>query len=314
MNYPGHAAASPWCYPDDAGEAAAAAAAGETTNSFFADMIGNYYFTNDPFDLAWTMSGSGAPGSMTTTQPAIIARSPPAPEVQLDPPSEGEMASWLCAIVNGEGLATDNDDGDVPAAKKPSDTWTTTTDKEKLPLTEGMGSTEQELRKRPAGGSSKRSHTHHGEAHKLTEKRRRHKINERLRTLQQLIPGCDDKSNQAATLDQAIQYMKLLQHHVQAMPNGPTRPPLPAAYNVVPPPAAVPMMPPAAPTMTMVPAMLQLPHYPAPVPVLMPATAAPLYPAAAPPMATAVSASHRHGSNSSKRNGSSKRKEAKYSS
>ncbi|CAL5092597.1 unnamed protein product [Urochloa decumbens] len=301
MNYPaGHAAAGPWCYPDDAGEAR------NTTTSFADDMIADHYFTDDLFQLAW--SGSGAPGSM----PAAAARSPPPPpEVRFDPPSEGEMAAWLISsiVVRGEGLASNNDGSDVPAVtKKPSDdTSTAAADKkEKLPLTEGMGSTEQEMRKPRAGGSSRRSHTHHGEAHKLTEKRRRHKINERLRTLQQLVPGCDDKSNQTATLDQAIQYMKSLQHYVQAMPDGPAAcPPLPAPCHAVPPavaPAtAMPM--PAAPMM--VPAMLQLPHYPAPVPVLMLAAAAQLYPVAAPP--TAVSASHRrHGSSSSKRNGSSR--------
>ncbi|CAN6329728.1 unnamed protein product [Urochloa humidicola] len=299
MNYPGHAAAGPWCYPDDAGEAAAAAA--HNTSSSFADMIADHYFTDDFFQLAW--SGSGAPGSMTMIQPAAASRSPP-PEERFDPPSEGQMAAWLCAIVRGG----DGDDGDssreVPAANKPGDTSTTTTadKKEKLPLTEGMGSTEQEMRKPPAGGSSRRSHN--GEVHKLTEKRRRDKINERLSTLQQLVPGCDDKSNQTVTLDQTIQYVKSLQHHVQAMSSvGPPRPP-PAAYDVVPPPPQYVVLAPAAPaTTTMVPAMLQLPGYPAAMPVMIPAAAAPPYPATAPPRAPG-GASHRQGSSSSKRKGS----------
>jgi len=137
---------------------------------------------------------------------------------------------------------------------------------------------------------------------------------------------CNFQSNQASTLDQTIQYLKSLQHHVQAMSIGPARPAA-AAVPVVPPqyapPGAPPVMP-AAPVVlaasaqtTMVPfgAMLQtMPHYPAAVPVMMPASAAPLsysYPAAPPPRAAAVapggagssSASHRHGSSSRKGKG-----------
>ncbi|CAN6352249.1 unnamed protein product [Urochloa humidicola] len=129
----------------------------------------------------------------------------------------------------------------------------------------------------------------------MTEKRRRHKINEKLRTLQQLVPGCD-KCNQASTLDQTIQYMKSLQQQVQAMSFGPASPTAAAAMYrpVVQRPVAVPMMPPAAapavvlsaaPAMVPFRAMLQLPQYPTAVPVMMPAAAAapPLCPVAAPP-------------------------------
>ena len=114
---------------------------------------------------------------------------------------------------------------------------------------------------------------------------------------------CNFQSNQASTLDQTIQYLKSLQHHVQAMSIGPARPAA-AAVPVVPPqyapPGAPPVMP-AAPVVlaasaqtTMVPfgAMLQtMPHYPAAVPVMMPSSAAPMsysYPAAPPPRAAAV--------------------------
>ncbi|PUZ67773.1 hypothetical protein GQ55_3G461100 [Panicum hallii var. hallii] len=319
MNFPGHASGLPWCYADDAGEAAAA---GDATGSFTA-MIADYS-TDDPFYLLWEEQGGGAPGSTTTTtQP---------PEVWRDPPSEDEMAAWLRAIVKGEELAFTDGGGreqaaggqDVPGTKGSSDA-SATDKKEKLPMTEqGTMGAKLEMRKPPAGGgsTSRRSHPHHGEAHSLTEKRRRHKINEKLRTLQQLVPGCD-KSNQASTLDQTIQYMKSLQQHVQAMSFGPARPPA-AVYPVVqphhappgvPPAVDVPMMPAApvvlAPAPTMVVpfgAMLQLPHYPAAgVPVMMPAAAAaPLYPAArsaAAPERARSSASHRRGSSSSSSKG-----------
>ncbi|KAG8092960.1 hypothetical protein GUJ93_ZPchr0012g19512 [Zizania palustris] len=66
------------------------------------------------------------------------------------------------------------------------------------------------------GGSTRKSHHYSAGAHNLTEKRRRFKITESLKTLQQLVPGCD-KSDQASTLDQTIQYMKSLQDQVTAM-------------------------------------------------------------------------------------------------
>uniref|UniRef100_A0A0E0JC11 BHLH domain-containing protein n=1 Tax=Oryza nivara TaxID=4536 RepID=A0A0E0JC11_ORYNI len=50
--------------------------------------------------------------------------------------------------------------------------------------------------------------------------KRRCKINENLKTLQQLVPGCDKSNNQASTLDKTIRYMKSLQQHVQAMSVG----------------------------------------------------------------------------------------------
>nr|CAB3462522.1 unnamed protein product [Digitaria exilis] len=142
------------------------------------------------------------------------------------------------------------------------------------------------MRKLPAGGSSRRSSQHGDAAHNLTEKRRRHKINEKLRTLQQLVPGCDDK---ASTLDQTIQYLKSLQHHIQAMSVVPS--PVAPAIAMPMPPAAPMVLAPAAPAMGPFGGMLHLPggHYPVDgLPVMMPAAAAaPLYPPAAPPRAAA---------------------------
>ncbi|CAN6348335.1 unnamed protein product [Urochloa humidicola] len=147
-----------------------------------------------------------------------------------------------------------------------------------------MGTKQHEKRKTPEGRSPRRSRSHHG------EKRRRYKISEKLRTLQQLVPGCD-KCNQASTLDQTIHYMKSLQHQVQAMSFGPARPTAAAAvYPVVQRPVAMPMVAAEAPVLgaapTMVPAfraMIQLPHYPAAVPMVMPtaAVAPPLNPVTA---------------------------------
>ncbi|CAL5092599.1 unnamed protein product [Urochloa decumbens] len=341
MNYPGHDPADPWwCFPgDDAGDGdageAATAAAGDTSSSF-ADVLADYS-TDDLFDLAWEQGGEGAgsapesttippsePCRLSSPPPGFKPPPPPAAEVRLGPPSEEEMAAWLSAIVKGEELAITGDGREDVASKGSSDASMSTDDtKEKLPITEGISSKQQEIKNPPEGGSSR---SHHGEAHNLTEKRRRNKIKERLRTLQQLVPGCD-KSNQASTLDQTIQYMKTLQHHLQKMSGGSAHPPA-AEIPVVPPryappgaPVAVPIMPatpmvlaPAPTSMVPFEAMFQMPHYPTAVPVMMPAAAASLYPVAAPARVTVApedagsSASHRQGSSRSKgRSGSSRR-------
>ncbi|CAN6356855.1 unnamed protein product [Urochloa humidicola] len=326
MNYLGHNAADdPWCFPDDA-----AAAARDATSSF-ADMLADYS-TDNLFELASQQEGGGAggaPGTSTVQPPAQSSLCPP-PEVLFHPPSEDEMAAWLRAIVKGDELAlNDIDDGRDVAVKGSSDASTIADEKQNHPITEEMGTKQLEMKNLPGEGSSRRSH--HGEAHNLTEKRRRHKINERLRTLKQLVPGCDKQSNQASTLDQTIQYMKLLKHHVQEMSSGPAR--LVAAAAAVPivppqyaPPAAphgVPMMPaapmvigPAPTTMVSFGAMLQMPHCPAAVPMMVPAAPAPLYPVADPARATVAaedagwSGRHRrHGSSRSKRKSSGSRRQ-----
>ncbi|XVE55862.1 hypothetical protein DITRI_Ditri03aG0191200 [Diplodiscus trichospermus] len=67
--------------------------------------------------------------------------------------------------------------------------------------------------------SSKRSRA--AEVHNLSEKRRRSKINEKMKALQNLIPK-SNKTDKASMLDEAIEYLKQLQLQVQmlSMRNG----------------------------------------------------------------------------------------------
>ncbi|XP_010538109.1 PREDICTED: transcription factor SPATULA-like [Tarenaya hassleriana] len=67
--------------------------------------------------------------------------------------------------------------------------------------------------------SSKRCRA--AEVHNLSEKRRRSRINERLKALQKLIPN-SNKTDKASMLDEAIEYLKQLQLRVQmlVMSNG----------------------------------------------------------------------------------------------
>ncbi|CAM0948939.1 unnamed protein product [Alopecurus aequalis] len=52
--------------------------------------------------------------------------------------------------------------------------------------------------------------------HNLSERRRRDRINEKMRALQELVPHCN-KTDRASMLDEAIEYLKSLQLQVQVM-------------------------------------------------------------------------------------------------
>ncbi|KAL1189757.1 Transcription factor PIF5 [Cardamine amara subsp. amara] len=63
-------------------------------------------------------------------------------------------------------------------------------------------------------GSTRRSRA--AEVHNLSERRRRDRINERMKALQELIPHCS-KTDKASILDEAIDYLKSLQMQLQVM-------------------------------------------------------------------------------------------------
>ncbi|KAL2600440.1 hypothetical protein GLYMA_10G142600v4 [Glycine max] len=67
------------------------------------------------------------------------------------------------------------------------------------------------------GAGSKRSRA--AEVHNLSERKRRDRINEKMRALQELIPNCN-KVDKASMLDEAIEYLKTLQLQVQIMSMG----------------------------------------------------------------------------------------------
>ncbi|XP_052203891.1 transcription factor SPATULA-like [Diospyros lotus] len=66
----------------------------------------------------------------------------------------------------------------------------------------------------PPRNSSKRSRA--AEVHNLSEKRRRSRINEKMKALQNLIPN-SNKTDKASMLDEAIEYLKQLQLQVQML-------------------------------------------------------------------------------------------------
>ncbi|KAL6207863.1 hypothetical protein ACLB2K_018816 [Fragaria x ananassa] len=79
---------------------------------------------------------------------------------------------------------------------------------------EGPEAPEVPLNPAPPRSLSKRSRA--AEVHNLSEKRRRSKINEKMKALQNLIPN-SNKTDKASMLDEAIEYLKQLQLQVQML-------------------------------------------------------------------------------------------------
>ncbi|KAI3448424.1 hypothetical protein Pfo_005089 [Paulownia fortunei] len=71
----------------------------------------------------------------------------------------------------------------------------------------------------PARGVTGSKRSRAAEVHNLSERRRRDRINEKMRALQELIPNCN-KIDKASMLDEAIEYLKNLQLQVQMMSMG----------------------------------------------------------------------------------------------
>lgn len=179
----------------------------------FVEMFDGYQSTGDLFEL---VRRGGGHRSMEV-QPAVsgVTMSPPqVPEVLPQPPSEEDMAAWLHPVVRGEEFVAGHPRGNGGVAASlmaVGDQQVQSKDPSKRSTDKGATSNSRD-RRETAGARRSR----YSETHRLTEKRRRCKVNERFKTLQQLVPGCD-KCNQASTLDQTIQYMKSLQQQAQSM-------------------------------------------------------------------------------------------------
>ncbi|CAA6675350.1 unnamed protein product [Spirodela intermedia] len=78
------------------------------------------------------------------------------------------------------------------------------------------GEDESTDRRRPAdkGQAVNKKRSRSAEIHNLSERRRRDRINEKMRALQALVPSCN-KVDRASMLDEVIEYLKSLQMQVQ---------------------------------------------------------------------------------------------------
>uniref|UniRef100_A0A0D9VMC8 BHLH domain-containing protein n=1 Tax=Leersia perrieri TaxID=77586 RepID=A0A0D9VMC8_9ORYZ len=90
---------------------------------------------------------------------------------------------------------------------------------------DALGGSSESEPTRPARPRGKRSRA--AEVHNLSEKRRRSRINEKMKALQSLVPN-SSKTDKASMLDDAIEYLKQLQLQVQmlSMRNGLCLPPV----------------------------------------------------------------------------------------
>ncbi|KAF8097785.1 hypothetical protein N665_0281s0047 [Sinapis alba] len=79
------------------------------------------------------------------------------------------------------------------------------------PPADGSEETGEEAR-----GSTSRKRSRAAEMHNISERRRREKINEKMKALQELIPRCN-KTDKASMLEDAIEYVKSLQLQIQMM-------------------------------------------------------------------------------------------------
>ncbi|XP_021847957.2 transcription factor SPATULA isoform X2 [Spinacia oleracea] len=75
---------------------------------------------------------------------------------------------------------------------------------------------EEEARGKSASGKSSSKRSRAAEVHNMSEKRRRQRINEKMKALQKLIPN-SNKTDKASMLDEAIEYLKQLQLQVQML-------------------------------------------------------------------------------------------------
>ncbi|KAK6164319.1 hypothetical protein DH2020_001183 [Rehmannia glutinosa] len=76
-----------------------------------------------------------------------------------------------------------------------------------------------EAKKQACGSASSSKRSRAAQVHNLSERRRRDRINEKMKALQELIPR-SNKSDKASMLDEAIEYLKSLQLQIQMMSMG----------------------------------------------------------------------------------------------
>ncbi|CAL4934852.1 unnamed protein product [Urochloa decumbens] len=91
-----------------------------------------------------------------------------------------------------------------------------TTEDSESPSEDAESESAAMLARKPPQKMSTARRSRAAEVHNLSERRRRDRINEKMRALQELIPHCN-KTDKASMLDEAIEYLKSLQLQVQMM-------------------------------------------------------------------------------------------------
>ncbi|KFK40384.1 hypothetical protein AALP_AA3G366400 [Arabis alpina] len=120
--------------------------------------------------------------------------------------------------INQKGKAVATPASEIPGTSSPEKTIVDERKrKEREATIDDTESPSEETKGRGTTTCTKRSRA--AQVHNLSERKRRDRINERMKALQELIPRCN-KSDKASMLDEAIEYMKSLQLQIQMMSMG----------------------------------------------------------------------------------------------
>ncbi|CAI9101395.1 OLC1v1038709C3 [Oldenlandia corymbosa var. corymbosa] len=119
-------------------------------------------------------------------------------------------ASSVCSGYSGEGASNDQIRNSKRKIRENDESESRSEENEEESV---------RVKKHNARGGSSAKRSRAAEVHNLSERRRRDRINEKMRALQELIPNCN-KADKASMLDEAIEYLKTLQLQVQMMSMG----------------------------------------------------------------------------------------------
>ncbi|KAK3140776.1 hypothetical protein QOZ80_5AG0405630 [Eleusine coracana subsp. coracana] len=138
--------------------------------------------------------------------------------LQLQPQQPPDAAVTTSSVCSGNGDHRSNSHSHQHQPRRSSGHH------QQQPTAECSVSQDEDMDDEPAGAArrsaargTKRTRT--AEVHNLSERRRRDRINEKMRALQELIPNCN-KIDKASMLEEAIEYLKTLQLQVQMMSTG----------------------------------------------------------------------------------------------
>lgn len=173
--------------------------------------------------------GDSAVVGSTSSNTAVLTPESTGTELQRTAVTDTASADLACAVIGGGGVAaTSTGNGGelmkmiVGETESVQRTTSLEDRKRKGKETDDSDylcySTDVEFEstdaKKQVRGSTSTKRSRAAEVHNLSERRRRDRINEKMKALEELIPRCN-KADKASMLDEAIEYLKTLQLQVQ---------------------------------------------------------------------------------------------------
>ncbi|XP_062208807.1 transcription factor PHYTOCHROME INTERACTING FACTOR-LIKE 15-like [Phragmites australis] len=159
--------------------------------------------------FACTAAPTAAAGNLQQEMPRDRAGNNMTLQKKVETRMAPEVAVTSSSVCSGNGAGNGNDESWRHQKRKSQAECSASQDDDLEDDSGGL--------RRSASRGTKRSRT--AEVHNLSERRRRDRINEKMRALQELIPNCN-KIDKASMLDEAIEYLKTLQLQLQMMSMG----------------------------------------------------------------------------------------------